>query len=96
MEKFTIVDLPKPSMDGARPHTIPGTGDRRIVSLVETPLGWGHVVWTSPYTVEDPDVKALCRVCVVIVGKGPPKPEPVVMTIPVDYLKVCPEDSIEW
>ena len=81
---------------GARPTAIPSSGDRRIVKLVETPVGWGHAIWTSPYTVEDEDLHNLCRVCVVIVGKGPPKPEPLIMTIPVEYLQHCPEDSIEW
>jgi len=91
-----IIEIPRGSLVGARPQAIPGQGDRRVVKLVETPLGWGHTIWTSPYTVRDPNVQALCRVCVVLVGKGPPKPEPVVMTIPVDYLKACPEDAVEW
>lgn len=81
---------------GARPSVIPTSGDRRIVKLIETPLGWGHAIWTSPYTVEDTEVHATCHVCVVLVGKGPPKPEPIIMTIPVEYLKNCPEDAIEW
>lgn len=96
MNRPGTISIPISPSAGARPTVIPTSGDRRIVKLVETPLGWGHVLWTSPYTTEDPDVKALCRVCVVLVGKGPPKPEPVIMTIPVDYLKQCPEDSIEW
>lgn len=91
-----ILEIPHGSLVGARPQTIPGRGDRRVVKLVETPVGWGHAVWTSPYTINDPDVGAVCRVCVVIVGKGPPKPEPLIMTIPVDYLQACPEDSVEW
>lgn len=90
------IEIPLSNLVGAKPQAIPGRGDRRLVKLVETPLGWGHAIWTSPYTVEDSDVKALCRVCVVLVGKGPPKPEPVIMTIPVEYLAKCPEDAVEW
>ena len=93
---LTTIELPKLSLVGARPQAIPGTGERRLVKLVETPLGWGHALWTSPYTVEDPDLKATCRVCVVLVGKGPPRAEPVVMTYPVDYLKMCVLDAVEW
>jgi len=95
-DKFKTLDLPTTGLVGARPEAIPGRGERRLVKLVETPLGWGHALWTSPYTVEDPDCKAVCRVCVVLVGKGPPRPEPVVMTIPVDYLRACVEDAVEW
>ena len=93
---LTTIHLPKLDLVGARPQAIPGVGDRRLVKLVETPLGWGHALWTSPYTVENPDCRATCRVCVVLVGKGPPRPEPVVMTIPVDYLKACSLDAVEW
>ena len=93
-QRFLSLDLPTTGLAEARPQAIPGTGERRLVKLVETPLGWGHALWTSPYTVEDPDCKAICRKCVVLVGKDPP--QPVVMTIPVDYLKVCVEDAVEW
>jgi hypothetical protein len=94
------IDLPTPT--GARPDATPHRGDRRIVKFVETPLGWGWAIWTSPYTVEDSDMnpndRSLwpCRVGVVIVGKGPPKPEPIVMTIPEAILARYPEDSVEW
>ena len=102
MSHVGMIEIPVSDLIGARPEVIPTSrGDRRIVKIVETPVGWGHAVWTSPYTVEDPDLaldgsKTLCKVCVVIVGKGPPKPEPVIMTIPVAYLEACAEDVVEW
>ena len=94
-----VINLPTPT--GERPQATPHRGERRIVKLIETPLGWGHALWLSPYTVDDPDLNAghelrLCRVCVVLVGKGPPKPEPVIMTVPVAILAKYPEDSVEW
>ena len=97
MSHVGMIEIPVSSLVGARPEVIPTSrGDRRIVKLVETPVGWGHAIWTSPYTVDDPDLKDLCRVCVVLVGKGPPKPEPLIMTIPVAYLNACAEDVVEW
>jgi hypothetical protein len=101
MAHVGMIEIPLSVLSGARPEVIPTRGERRIVKLVETPVGWGHAVWTSPYTVEDSDLnldgsKVLCRVCVVLVGKGPPKPEPLIMTIPISYLLACPEDVVEW
>jgi hypothetical protein len=32
----------------------------------------------------------------VLVGKGPPKPEPVIMTIPQLLFDKYPEDAVEW
>jgi hypothetical protein len=99
------IEIPISSLSGARPEATPNRGARRIVKLIETPLGWGQAIWTSPYTVDDPDMNAahelrLCRVCVVLVGKGSPKtgrkPEPVIMTVPVTILDKYPEDSVEW
>jgi len=94
-----LIDIPLIDITtdpGAKPAPTLTRGDRRVIKLVETPLGWGHALWTSPYVVDDPDLREPCRVCVVLVGKGPPKPEPVVMTIPVSYLGACPEDVVEW
>jgi hypothetical protein len=95
------VEIPIANLSGSRPEATPNRGERRIVKLAETPFGWGHVIWTSPYTVDDPELNAghelrLCRVCVVLADKGPPKPEPVIMTIPVRILEKYPEDSVEW
>jgi hypothetical protein len=95
-----ILDLPTPT--GDHPSATPHFGDRRIVKYVETAVGWGWAIWTSPYTVIDsetnPGDKSLwpCRVLVVIVGKGPPKPEPVIMTIPEIILKKYPVQDVEW
>lgn len=82
-----------------RPDPTPNRGSRRIVKMVPTPVGMGWAIWTSPYTIVDPDVgtgKEPCRLCVVLIAKGPPKPEPVVITIPDALLARCPEDSVEW
>jgi hypothetical protein len=96
MARVGMIEIPVSGLAGERPQAIPGRGERRLVKLVETPLGFGHVLWTSPYVVEDPDLKEPCRKCVVLVGKGPPRPEPVVMTMPVSYLEACSEDAVEW
>lgn len=94
------IDLPTPT--GERPQATPNRGERRIVRFAETPLGWGWVIWTSPYTVIDsesnPNDRSVwtCRKCVVLVGKGPPTPQPVVMTIPQILLDKYPEDAVEW
>lgn len=96
MAHVGMIEIPISLSSGDKPQIIPSRGERRLVKLVETPLGWGHALWTSPYNVVDPDLGTQCKVCVVLVGKGPPKPEPVIMTIPIDYLKACPEDAIEW
>jgi hypothetical protein len=96
------IEIALPTPVGARPEATPNRGERRIVKFVETALGWGWVLWTSPYTVEDtesnPQDRSLwpCRVCVVLVGKGPPKPEPVIMTIPIIILAKYPEAAVEW
>ena len=96
------IEIALPTPVGSRPDATPHRGERRIVKFVETAVGWGWAIWTSPYIVEDsetnPQDRSLwpCRVCVVIVGKGPPKPEPVIMTIPVVILAKYPEDSVEW
>lgn len=90
------IEIPISGMSGAKASPEPARGDRRIVKLVETPFGWAPAVWTSPYTVDDPDLGEKCRICVVLVGKGPPKPEVVIMTIPVGILERYPEDAVEW
>jgi hypothetical protein len=92
----TVIKIPGTSLAGARPQTIPGRGNQRIVKLVETPFGWGHALWTSPYTVDDPDLKTQCRVCVTLVTTGPPKPEICTMTIPTSVLDAYPEDVVDW
>ena len=81
------VDLPDPT---------PNRGSRRIVKMIPTPCGMGWAIWTSPYTIFDDQLKEQCRVCVVLVGKGPPKPEPILMTVPENAFHRFPEDSIEW
>jgi hypothetical protein len=94
------IDLPTPV--GSRPDATPNRGDRRIVKFVETALGWGWAIWTSPYTIVDsetnPQDRSLwtCRKCIVLVGKGPPAPEPVIMTIPEIILAKYPEAAVEW
>lgn len=93
---YTTLEIPKTSLAGARPQTVPGRGDQRIVKLVETPFGWGHALWTSPYKIEDPDLKATCRTCVVLVSMGPPKPEVCIMTVPEGILDAYPEDVVDW
>ena len=96
------VEIPLTNVTGARPEATPNRGARRIVKFVQTAVGWGWVIWTSPYTVinseDNPDDRSTwpCRMCVVLVGKGPPKPEPVIMTIPQVILDKYPEDSVEW
>lgn len=92
----TTIEIPRTSLAGVRPQTTPGRGNQRIVKVVETPLGWGHAVWTSPYAVEDPDLRTLCRKCVVLVTAGPPAPKICTMTIPVGVLDAYPEDVVDW
>ena len=91
-----MVEVPVSGMTGEHATISPARGERRIVKIVETPFGWAPAVWTSPYTVYDPDLKEPCKVCVVLVGKGPPKPELVIMTIPAAILARYPEDAVEW
>lgn len=96
------VEIELSNIVGARPEATPNRGARRIVKMVETPVGWGWALWTSPYQVTDSETNPQdcslwpCRVCVVLVGKGPPKPEPVIMTIPQVILDKYPEDAVEW
>jgi hypothetical protein len=92
------VEIPVPLGDVARPDLdMPVRGERRIVKIVDLPgLGLCPILWTSPYTFDDPDLKARCRHCAILLAKGPPALCQMA-TIPIEALEMeTRETVVEW
>jgi hypothetical protein len=68
------VEIPVPQGEATRPDLdMPTRGARRIVKTINLPgLGIVPILWTSPYAYDDPDLKARCRYCALLLAKGPP------------------------
>jgi hypothetical protein len=73
-------------------------GDRRLVRFLPTPFGSREAIWISPYETiehfENGPEKA--RKCIVLLSKGPPKPDIAVITIPSSAIDKFPLVPVEW
>jgi len=76
----------------------PVGGHTRQVRLLPTPMGNRPCLWISPYFVMQAldGVEEPCRVCVILLSKGPPKPDVVLITIPQKVIEKFPLVPVEW
>jgi hypothetical protein len=99
MPQDRVIDIPVQLAMLDQIDMAPRKGACRIVRMIPTPMGEGPAIWTSPYTITDPDVgdgREPCRRCAVLIAKGPPRPEIVLITIPAALLPKCREGVVEW
>ena len=83
------------------PSDRPVMGKQRLVrflSVMDT--GLYPAIWISPYTVKeqietDGPFVPVVR-CVVLVSKGPPKPDIVVLTMRPEDIEKFPRAPVEW
>lgn len=79
----------------------PVMGERRLVRMLPTGLpGTSGIlvpcIWMSEYTVPDEDLHVDVRVCLLLVGKGPPRPEIHCVRIPAVAIEKFPLAPVEW
>lgn len=92
------VEIPLPEGEAARPaFDMPVKGERRIVKTLNLPgIGIVPILWTSPYAYNDPDLKARCRYCAVLLAKGPPASCSMI-SVPEEALKLEQHETVvEW
>jgi hypothetical protein len=93
------VEIPVPQGDATRPALdMPVRGARRIVKAIDLKdIGTNFpIIWTSPYEIEDHDLRKRCRKCVVLLAKEP-TPQLCILTIPSESLeKDLRETVVEW
>jgi len=84
--------------DLAKPDTKPVLGDRRLVRLIPTPFGSRPAIWISPYAIKEQfeDGVHKARKIIVLLSKGPPKPDVAVITIPEAAIEKFPWVPVEW
>jgi len=84
--------------DLARPDERPVVGDRRLVRLIPTPLGSRPALWISPYTIMEQfeDGMHRARKILVLLSKGPPRPDTACVTIPEAAIDKFPLVPVEW
>lgn len=84
--------------DLVKPDEKPVHGNRRLVRLIPTPLGSRPAIWVSPYLVQEQfeDGVHIARKVIVLLSKGPPKPDVAVITIPDAAISKFPLVPVEW
>ena len=99
------IEIKIPSIQGmdeiVKPSDRPVLGNQRLVRFVRLEnFGEFPVIWTSPYTVmssvvqNGPEVPV--RVCLILVSKGPPRPDTVGIYLQDEALFKCKLAPVEW
>jgi len=102
-----LIEISIPSIQGMdeilKPSDHPVMGNQRLVRFLPAIPGMNDLfpcIWISPYTVKEAvDIEGTMvalKVCVILVSKGPPKPEIVVVRIQPKDLEKFPMNPIEW
>jgi hypothetical protein len=76
----------------------PVLGEKRLVRLLPTPFGSREAIWISPYEFME-NFEAgpeRARVCIVLISKGPPKPDVACIIIPSAAIEKFPLVPVEW
>lgn len=84
----------------AKPSDQPVKGERRLVRMLPVPLpGIKHLlfpaIWISPYEINDKD-EGPVKLCLVLMGKGPPSPEIVCVRMAQAGIEKFPFGPVEW
>lgn len=85
----------------AKPSDQPVAGNKRLVRHL--PFGMPGTagmllpcIWTSPYEIYDEDLKENVKVCILLLSKGPPRPEIVAVRIPTAAIEKFSMAPVEW
>jgi hypothetical protein len=85
----------------AKPSDKLVTGDKRLVRWL--PCGLPGTkgmllpsLWISPYERFDEDERQNMKFCILLLSKGPPKPETAGVWIPSDAIEKFPLGPVEW
>lgn len=100
-EKRVVPISVVPGSEFARPSDRPVFGDKRLVRHLPVPLPGTKglmlpCIWMSDYEVMDADIGAMVKICIVLLGKGPPNPDVVCVRIPTDAVDKFPMLPVEW
>ena len=84
-----------------KPSDRPVLGQQRLVPFISIQgIGEFPVIWTSPYTIKSPIEEngppTTAVVCLVLISKGPPKPDIICITIRPEDLAKCRLAPVEW
>ena len=102
----SLIEISMPAVQGMeellKPSDRPVMGQQRLVRFLPVP-GTEQLfpcIWMSPYRIYEPlengePREPLVR-CIVLVSKGPPKPDVVVISIRPDDLEKFPKAPVEW
>ena len=99
------IEIPIPSIQGMdeilKPNNRPVMGNQRLVRFL--PLLGVNVfpaIWISPYTtkeiIDKEGTVASVVKCILLISKGPPKPEIACVSIRPEDLTKCPMAPVEW
>lgn len=84
-----------------KPSDRPVLGDKRLVRYL--PVGLPGTkgmmlpcIWMSPYDDFDEDLKVKVKVCLILLSKGPPRPDIICVRIPADAVEKFPTGPVEW
>ena len=84
-----------------KPSDRPVLGQQRLVHFISIRgIGEFPVIWTSPYTIKSsieengPPTNSIQ--CLVLISKGPPKPDVICITIRPEDLTKCRLAPVEW
>lgn len=85
----------------AKPSDVPVMGSQRLVRYLPCGLpGTKGImlpcIWMSPYDDWDEDLKENVRVAILLLSKGPPKPDIIAVRIPSTAVEKFPTGPVEW
>jgi hypothetical protein len=85
----------------ATPSDRPIFGEKRLVRYLPVPLpGMNGMlmpcIWMSDYVEMDADLNENVKVCLVLLGKGPPRPDVICVRIPATAVDKFPMGPVEW
>lgn len=84
-----------------KPSDKPVMGEQRLVRYfpVGLPGTKGLMlpcIWLSPYDTWDDDLKENVKLAILLLGKGPPKPDIICVRIPSTAVEKFPTGPVEW
>jgi hypothetical protein len=85
----------------AKPSERAVAGDKRMVRHLPCGLpGTAGMMlpclWISPYEVYDSDLKENVKICILLLHKGPPKPETIGVRMAASAIEKFPMAPVEW
>ena len=90
-----------PGAEFAKPSDRPVAGDQRLVRHLPAGLPGTQgtllpAIWISPYEVFDDDLQENVKICILLLTKGPPKPDVMAIRIAGEAINKFPMLPVEW